>query len=363
MLKINRILTVVTMIVAMAAPSWGADDYFDGGSGGTGTDWNTGDNWDNNVVPSGDTEITGTYSPVLENDVSDIEVLRVGGGADLTVKTGADLTITNSKAFSDDSIDSTDQWGAFAVGVNSTGTVVQQGGTIVLGGDVPENMFVGMNVVEIGGPGSMGTGGVGTYTLQDGLLDLGKQVRIGNGVGSTGTFNLEGGTLTAAVGIYLGNDGVGTFVISGDATSINNTLRVGEGAAGTLRLEGSEASFTCNDMENHNSTLDFVADAAGISTINVTTEVDEFQGTLLVNLDALTGPNVMTLVATPSQATLGTFDTVTVTKDGTGLALGAKGALNVGEYFLDYAGGTGTDLVLSVNLPYAFPTGTVLIIR
>lgn len=57
------------------------------------------------------------------------------------------------------------------------------------------------------------------------------------------------------------------------------------------------------------------------------------------------------------------FSSVSITKDGYGaLTLGTQGALNDGEYYLDYAGGSGTDVVLSVNVVPEPATMSVLAI-
>ena len=154
------VATVLVLTVALAAPTWAIDwdGEIDGGenddgesTGGrsTGNDlWSNAGNWVGDVLPAVATghtaNIVGSYSAVLQSAVSAPEI-NITDGATLTIKTGARLIMTGGdKSY-------------VGNGIGSVGTVLQEGGTIVMGDD----LYLGEE------------GGDGTYTMEGGSLSIG----------------------------------------------------------------------------------------------------------------------------------------------------------------------------------------------
>ena len=285
-MMIKKTLTVVTMIVAMAATAL-ADTNYDGGPSGTGTNWNTAANWDTDLVPinpavvGGHTIIDGAYDVVINSaPPSPDGELRVQGGASLTINAS-----------------------------------IKPG----------DDLFVSLN------------GAGGTVNMNAGLLDLGsRKVKLFAG-GST--FNMMGGTVEVGdkFEMYSGS----LLEISGGSFNANDTDGV-EFGGGTIRVVGDGASLIYfTQVISGGGTYEFVPTAAGgITTITSSNEAGKaIRGAgISVDLDNLTvATATMTLF---EGAPLDTMS-VTVTKDGSTLVEGD-------DYTLDYLGGTG--LVLSVNV-------------
>ena len=285
----------IVVCLALTGPSWG--DTWDGG--GNGWDWNDGNNWSGNVVPSGDAYIDGAFSVVLQNNVFDVTKLRVNGGADLTVKSGAVLLIDASH---------------FEVGKGgSAGTVLHEDGVISMtGGD----FYLGDDA-----------GSDGTYTMKAGSLTVGDDMKIGNE--GPGKFYMLGGTLDVDdyIGISTKNSAVGLFEISGGSVTAGAELIVGDSNAATLRIIGDGATtidcdiyqqlWTTDTGGTSEGTLEIVLKGGGITTI--TCNSMELAGTLDVSLALGFTPtpgDYDLIVAAVSQT--GTFDTVNLPPVGPG---------------------------------------------
>ena len=295
MFKMNRILTVVTMIVAMAATSWA---HIWDGSELDGL-WNTPGNWDEGVPPAGTTTIANGDSVTLSGTAGSVSTLNLSGGSILNIE--GDMNGSND------------------ILIDGLGNVTLTAGTTALGN----------NKIKIGsgdGTGSFFMDG-GTFTMDDKLEIYG-----------TGIFQYKAGSFTVADNIEIEN---GTFKV------------VGYDAAGLLSFEGMEAG-------NTSGTFEFVPTAAGEIT-PITMLEGSLSKSLVVDLANVTAATELLLFdASVAQAT---FSSISITKDGTPLTLGTEGALNVGEYFLSYTGGSGTDVVLSVNVAAAANPGTLIFVQ
>jgi hypothetical protein len=287
LIKINRILTVVTMIAAMAATSWG--ETWDGG-GGDGL-WNTATNWNPDTVPTGGiATINNGDSVALSGTAGDVNFLSVNTSSSLSISTDLD---------------------------GSNDILIDSGGEVTLTSGVWD---IHNNKIKIGDGSSSGSPSFfmdgGTFTMDDKLEIFG-----------TGLFQYTAGSFTVADNIEI-DDG-GTFRV------------VGYDAAGVLSFQGMEAG-------DSSGTFEFVPTVGGEIT-PISMSAASLSKTLVVDLDNVTAAATMTLFdATVGQAT---FSSIDITKSGYGsLTLGTEGALLDGEYFLAYDGGSGTDVVLSVNV-------------
>ena len=125
--------------------------------------------------------------------------------------------------------------GQLIVGDNGTGTVVQTGGTLsTLNPDINTNAFVVGNHA----------GAIGTFTQSGGAVNGGRALAIGLD-GGTGTYNLNtGSNPTLETGfIALGNNsGQGTFNQQADTTNSTDSLFIG--SQGTYNLEGGSLTTT-----------------------------------------------------------------------------------------------------------------------
>jgi autotransporter-associated beta strand protein/T5SS/PEP-CTERM-associated repeat protein len=164
-----------------------------------------------------------------------------------------------------------------------TGTVTITGGSLTIGGT--DDIFIGRDK----GTGVMAqSGGVvtfshntfigngnnqtdptsGTYTLSDGVLNVGREFAIGReGEAATGTLIMTGGTInkTGDEKMIVGqNNGKGTLTHSGGTINVNNELFVGNenaGAEGTYTISGTAALNVDNEL--------IVGRESGTGTLNV----------------------------------------------------------------------------------------------
>ena len=288
MFKINKIFTVVTMIVAMAATSWA---HIWDGSELDGL-WNTPGNWDEGVPNGGTTSITNGDSVTLSGTAGSVSTLNVSGGSILNIE-GT---------------------------MNGSNDILIDGGELHLTGTAD----VGNNKIKIGN-----SSGTGTFFMDGGTFTMDDKLEIYD----AGIFQYKAGSFTVADNIEI----TGTFKV------------VGYDAAGLLSFEEMEAG-------NSSGTFEFVPNAAGEVT-PITMSGGSLSKTLVVDLVNVTAPvDIMLFDASVAQAA---FASVAITKDATPLTLGTI-PLAVGEYFLDYAGGSGTDVVLSVNVAGAGTPGTLI---
>ncbi len=122
--------------------------------------------------------------------------------------------------------------------VGGTGSIIQNGAgtSVTIGGDGA--IFGDFNASG----GTPGTGGMGTYELDAGTLNVtGNNFSFGNATGGTGYLIQTGGTLTTSTNTVLGASGSGTYNLSGGIATFNNgiTLAANAGSIGTINLSGT----------------------------------------------------------------------------------------------------------------------------
>ena len=205
-MMIKKALTVVTMIVALAATSWG--HYWDG-SENDGL-WNTPLNWDEGSVPTGSIFIENGDSVLLDTPQSAGEMEVNNANTTLTIKsaldTGGDSEIRNG--------------GTIIIGT---------GGSWVLDDDMKMDTGVATLIVT---DGSFETG---LSTSQDGYLNM---------TDSASRLEISGGS----------------FIVE-DKTTINGTLQViGDTATRISLCDNGEDSVWLNKVE-------LVLKDGGITTI------------------------------------------------------------------------------------------------
>lgn len=242
---------------------------------------------------------------------------------------------------------------------------------LVTDGPNPADFFVGLN-----------GGGNGTVIQTGGSVETDATVGIGQNNDAVGVYTMTGGSFTnGAREFHVGSaGGTGTLSVGGDASfshegnffiaHLGNT-----GATGTLELIGSNASFSLAQLENapgNNETIRWIADAAGITTIEVAgtfgagdfvqiqdpTELAANTGSpgslmgdgiaLELDLSALSGDHTLRLIDNRSaEAIVGFFEdgaTGDLFEEGESiLGTGYNGVVNI-----SYSGGTGNDVVLDL---------------
>jgi hypothetical protein len=215
MFKINRILTVVTIVMAMAATAFGVVSW-DGG--GDGVSWSDGLNWSSNTVPvelDGAVTIGGGVSVKLETaSQPKIFSLYIEGGADLTISA---------------SIDVADR---VRIGGTGAGTLYLTAGTLNVGNKI----YNGASA--IGGVGIFEISGTGSSDSQ----------YIENGTGdSHGTLRIKGDTATIDMVDFRQNSGAGTielvFMDGGNGGGIS-TITVSEDSKANKTLAVDLSAYT-----------------------------------------------------------------------------------------------------------------------
>ncbi len=232
-------LWAAVMLLALSAH--GANQSWDSG-GGTNQDWGTAANWggDNpDTVPaSTDVAVVSDGGTALYSEASgtlSVQRTSVGGGSTLNI-TGGSLSHT----LSGNTVRNN-------VGDGSVGFVLQSGGY--------------QNVAHLLRVGN-GSGGFGVYHLSGGDLLVS---RGGNSGASSNSTSLD-------VGV---EDGSGLFRISGG--SLETRVGVGLGANGTFRVEGGASSIAIGSNgsgdghwhQNSGGVLDLAVDTNGLSLIFV----------------------------------------------------------------------------------------------
>jgi len=303
----KMIVTIaVTSLLMLAASADAATLTWDGD---TNNDWFTGTNWNPDQVPTGADDLTissGTPTATANVDTSNGGSVLINGG-DVTwsgrfntignLGTGS-LLITSGSLTVDHN---TTQSHSFNVGNNSaTGILQQQGGT------------------------------VNAENSND-------EIKIGRVSGSTGTYEISGGTLNAGR-VYNGANesgaGTGLFHIIGDAAAINLT-----GSGGTSYSQNAASTLELDI--NGISAIDAAADVILAGTLDVEFLVTPTIGQMFTIIDyggTLSG-------------TFGTFDNVVDSP---------AGADSI-TLSIDYGSGTNDAVVLTVtDAPAAIPAPAAL---
>ena len=210
MFKIDRVFSVVTMIVAMAAPALAAPDFIGGGGDDL---WSNANNWSPVGVPTVPTDpLKITANARVQTAAVITSTLNVNNGVELIIN--ADLKHPDTETNQD---------------VTFQGTITQNAGDVYFSDDTRTSSGAIQNLNG------------GTFLNRDYYRMDGPS-----------TINITGGSFT--IGDYLGiNGGSGTLKVVGDAA--------------TLISLGSLTGFG-------SGTLDIVLKDGGITTIDVTGTAD-----------------------------------------------------------------------------------------
>jgi hypothetical protein len=284
--RTSKVCTVAVALLVPVAASAVSETVWSGANGpwSTATEWSGGlpDGAKNVSIPQGEVELN-TYANARLFQIG----CEAGKSASLTVEPGGTLEIGSA---------GNSRLGA---GDGSAGTILQKGGSVVVG-----------NNVYIGGFRASGDA-KGAYTLQDGTLRVyrGDLVLGGNLTGSSvSRFEQQGGEvelrgLFIGSGRYLGMKGSpvneAEYVITGGSLriikeltigsastdgngSVNAMLRIG---AGTDILARGNVVFNAHDKSH--PTLSYILDSNGTGTLRAVNTADvSLAGTLQLEMPA-----------------------------------------------------------------------------
>jgi autotransporter-associated beta strand protein len=276
----NRGVGTLTMTAGVLTKT-GGDQTFVGRDNGTGT-----------LTQSGGT-LTLNHDFYIGQGGGGSGTLNVGGNA--VLNTGRDFVIgreagTGTLNMTGGAITKTGDE-KFIVGHNNgTGTVVQSGGTI----SANNELYIG----------NENAGAAGTYTLSGtGALNVSNEVVVGR-EGGTGVLNVDGGTLTTSGNgnMYVGRRngtgtlnqtagtisvnrefgvgtrddnkvGTGTYNLSGGSLTAANNIFIGkeQGSSGTMTMTGGTMSTSDKLQIGHNQATGTLTQSGG--TVNVQNEV------------------------------------------------------------------------------------------
>jgi hypothetical protein len=241
--------------------------------------WSEASNWDPNGTPSSSTDVYVENSGTANIDSSsDAKIVTIGAGA-ININSGGTL---NAESI---------------VNGTGTGTINIDGGTLVLSNnDIDiDNFNVGYAASTTGTftlasgktltttSENIGNSGTGTFTQTGGTNTTG-EFCVAYDAGSSGTYNLSGGVLSASTQYpYVGYSGNGTFTQTGgtaklrtlaigsqsgsngvytesDGITILNTLYLGSanGSSGTYNLQGGVLSVFNSEIIGQSGKGSFV---------------------------------------------------------------------------------------------------------
>ena len=202
----------------------------------------------------------------------------------------------------------------------SRGTVTQTGGTVTVG----QNLTLGISSDTI----DANISGTGIYNLQGGVLDLttGSILRAGT---AQSAFNMTGGRLTDAADIQLPLDQRGGVLAPSSLPGPGSTTITGDytlAAAGTLELSLFSTAAFDYDIVNVNGVVSLAGnlDLIALPTLPVGTRFS------IINNDGNLDPVIGAFAGKPDDSIFG--------EDGL-------------FYRIDYQGGDGNDVTLSLVVP------------
>jgi autotransporter-associated beta strand protein/T5SS/PEP-CTERM-associated repeat protein len=325
--------------------------------GTTSTDWNTGSNWTDGAVPTGQNaiinNITGaiaTISADLSVTPNDIDVRNgsrldhlagtagTNGGAWMFVgqdQSAGTYNLANTSspaggitgfAQGAGSLNATGNLLVGAFDANRTGTVrVNTNGTLA----VSNELFIGD-----------GTNSVGTFLLESATMTVNNKIFVGNNQG-IGTLIMSGGSLTKTGGdeTFVGRDngGTGTITQTGGSVTLNHNLYLGQnsGSNGTYNISGNALLNIGRDFA--------VGRESGTGTLHMT------GGTIIKTGDEkfIVGHNNATGTVVQTGGTISANNELYIGNENAGASgtytLSGTGALHVSnEVVVGREGGTGT---------------------
>lgn len=251
-------------------------DTWDGGPGGTGTDWHLDENWADDTKPvypdTAYINLDGANVIVTQNEyVSSLSVGSSAGNQTLTIQSGY-LAVSNGVVIGGGA-------GAYAKLYVNGGTICAQGGSYMQVGQAGSCTGIliqtGGNVLCYGRDLRVGGDSYyahGEYYLMGGMCvhsNNSQTFRMGMRSNSVGRFYISGGSLhihRADVASYDGqvNGNVMISVIGSGCTNIT----IGAGSA------GGGSGFDYDDGDEYVNTLQAFIDPGGLSTIKSWGTVD-----------------------------------------------------------------------------------------
>jgi hypothetical protein len=239
----SALLLVLAILVALRASAHANQTFYVGPNGGT---WSNANNWDVHAVPvAGDDAVIGSFVPARST------VVNVTFDANYPPPGPSPTPDDFSRALNSLTIDSTGTNGGAVLNQTASGTRMaaktmetvtsvtpgstynQSAGTNTCGG----NLYLGegsgsSGTYNLSGTGNLllhgfvdvGDGGVGVFNQTGGTASV-ASVLLGYGqVGGEGTYNLSGGTLTV-LGTGVGGAGVGVFNQTG---GVHTTIQLAD---------------------------------------------------------------------------------------------------------------------------------------
>ena len=280
-------------------------------TGTTSQDWNDATNW-GGAFPAGAATVnlgTGNFPLISVNPTHTGITTLVVGAAGTTGRLDHTGGIFNTGNGNNMSVGQ----GALGVGIYNLANTAGTGGTLTGFGAGTGSANVGATSTTTGrlivgdGTSSIGTVNMnttGTLKAEQDAFPL----LLGNGGTSTGTFNLDGGTLqlnstSSTIGILAAtNGGDGNFKMSGGTVNMTGGLWAGDNSAasqGLIELLGGNFTGTCNSAIGSTAQgQNFIGRGLGQGTLTI-------GGTATV---ALTGPTQVGFSATATAGTVGTLN-------------------------------------------------------
>jgi uncharacterized protein with beta-barrel porin domain len=193
-------------------------------------------------------------------------VLALTAGAALA----ADLTVDSSLGNSPFAVPPDITYDREFIGNTNTGVLNQSGGTnkvnLVLGLGQTAGSSGTYNLsggsLQVGLSDLIGNFGTGAFTQTGGTHTVTFDIGLGVQPSGTGTYNLSGGSLSVGRDLLIGVAGSGTFNQTGGTVTVGRDLRLGTlGGSGTYNFLGGSLSVGRNYTQSASSTL-----AVGISS-------------------------------------------------------------------------------------------------
>ena len=222
-------IAAVFALALMAVPA-GAINWIDPGT----DDWTDGSNWNTGLQPgTGDkADIYNGGTAYIATNVGSIQRFELAGPAGtsghLDIRDGGVLTTTSSSNT--------------YVGARGTSVV-----TIAAdGGGGGGSLTIGSGPLNVGWRGDSGANGDGTIIQNGGTVVLGRNMDLGqNDANTRGRYEIHDGTLTVATWVQVGRRGVGEFLQTGGTVNVNRSsgdpaLMIGSqgGSTGTYTMTG-----------------------------------------------------------------------------------------------------------------------------
>jgi autotransporter-associated beta strand protein len=267
-------------------------------------DYNTASTWNLNGVPAATIPTTNDAAVVHGGNAVTIAAnggalqLYVGGSSDPLLgasfsgsgslsQTGGTLTVAGQTMIGGDAVGvyslsaGTLASAGITVGQNSNGSLTVSGGTVSSGGGLvlgDANTASGALSITSGsvstpGRAIVGRNGIGTITVSGGSFTSGGGMALANGAAGAGTVTVSAGSFTSGTDngsnniLYVGDNGIGVFNLSGGTATTFADLVVGNngGSTGTFNQTGG----TLQIGSNANKKWGFVGNNGGVGTYNL----------------------------------------------------------------------------------------------